>query len=331
MRDCATRAGDSRRVVGAGVGGRSCTASRCCAPVRRRCHLRRRFPRPHPAPVRGSLCERLPSARPLRSAGARAPCAAPRSALLRLSARAARPARAHRVLLRAQRSVPQARAHACPRQRQRQCCGSRRRRKRSGMTVSVSPGTEKTTPPRYPRAGPTRRRQHRRRAPASVRAHWHPPAHRGPPARVGHKSLKKNLIFEDSDHFANLHFADSDHFAKAQRIARYRASSIGKHSEESQQRQTNLNRGKHSEENRHPSNILKRPGTLLGFEAQRWDRFRLAAPIRIGESDVRSAGALLARWRIHIDVHAGPGDDLAGFDSLFCLRKRLRGSQSRMA
>ena len=88
-----------------------------------------------------------------------------------------------------------------------------------------------------------------------------------------------------------------------------------------------LNRPERTE----PVYITAMPPLLLGFEAQCWDWFRLAAPIRIGESDARSAGALLTRWRIQNDVQAGPGDDLAGFDSLFFLRNRLRGGQSRMA
>jgi hypothetical protein len=87
-----------------------------------------------------------------------------------------------------------------------------------------------------------------------------------------------------------------------------------------------LNRPKRTK----PVYITAIPPLLHGLEAQRWDRFRLAATIRIGESDARSAGALLTRWRIQNDVQAGPGDDLAGFDSLFFLRNRLRGGQSSM-
>ena len=80
-----------------------------------------------------------------------------------------------------------------------------------------------------------------------------------------------------------------------------------------------------------PESVSRKDLGYKCFEAQCWDRFRLAALIRIGESDARSAGALLTRWRIQNDVQAGTGDDLAGFDSLFCLRNRLRGGQSRMA
>jgi hypothetical protein len=47
--------------------GRPAAGTRCCVPVRSRCRCRRRCPRPRPAPARSSLCERLPSARPLRS------------------------------------------------------------------------------------------------------------------------------------------------------------------------------------------------------------------------------------------------------------------------